>query len=1308
MKNKNNKRVLIIITIILVVFGMVFLSSNFLISKLKGTTSLKPTTSQINSYLDKINPGEILAEIKDDEGYVMFESNIPANMSSAGGNYKKYNVQVLAKFKDDNSEKKIVVTLKEGLNFTENVQEVNSVIDDIITEKGSNNIIYKNNSSRTLPENEWGYITSGGTKTFVIKNNSNDINKLVSFNFTISADFRLDFSSINDAVEIQLFEGKDTNGNDKLISSTSLKNSQYDFTSRDSVGADADSNKMNVFFNGYDGYAAVAGNTANSYVRGASLGFETYHNALGHKYVYYDYIDSYFIVPTSVIFKTLINNGDSAWETGIKYDSAVVSEVNLSDLSEEEKNNYNTIMADQSGSYKILKISVEELYLNIFGLTPAWNYTGIDSETGNQLNESSFKIFPFKLEYKTYGMPSGISVYNTKKVDNVFTIIDSEKLVLPADGEYCNLQCQQLVKDGKLNSIKNHTINEYDYHTIVKGYEEIDTPLGYYFYNNLSPLKAENKVLYFKFYEKNNGQINSNINVTNIRLVHRQDYYSLSDYKIKFKKKIVTKKPNGEVSVSYSDWSDKIGININLKYNEVYSFVLTREKVNESNPNTFKINYVDSNGNVINEYFHDLKYYIGNIKGNYDTTEASHKWTYIFGGTLQDMSVENYYYNFKIEDEGFEECEKNGTLSDNNKVCVLNNDTYKSTVDTVSKVNIKYPTETNNKYLFSGYVVNNTKSNSSYQDISYVTGNKEPYKFDYTIDFLGAGDQAIETFIYKPVIYIKDIFYQENTNFGFNNIKLTSYSEGVAVDNNYIDKFNIYRGIKMGQDYYIVLIPKSNIKLDYPMLGFKTVYNVGKYNMKLEFDAKIPINYSANDKINYFRDLVYVTTYDENYIRRTSTYYYTHTSNTLELYEVSDNGEITNKKVPYVHYSNDSVAFRIIPSGDIDSQILGKQNDTYIVWENESNNINTFDKDVSFKINLMNSTGKDQTLQNQPLEIYIPIPKEGKSMFNLSLNKTFNYNTYLKDIVSVSKKDENYHIYYANIQSDITSYDNLKNYDGWFSANNISNLNDVNMIKVVLTNLDKDESVSIDYTLKSTNGIFKEDTQYFTYAIYRSIENTAEIKEGWVTGNTMGIESKYPIYKVTIKHLDINNKAVSETTELELKYHEEYTPSYETFHDYTHKYITWERNGVIQNTELDKIIVENDEEIILRYSTLKNIFVDYIDDKKNPLRTSIYLQGYDIKGVKDNDYEYNVFEYIPDKLDSHILNDKGTKEFNNIEDFNGMFRIKFDGSSPERYYVMYTGLSTTVDNIVTYVLILISSLALLVGTIIFIKKRKSK
>lgn len=65
----------------------------------------------------------------------MFGTDVPAKMSSAGGNYKKYNVQVLAKFNDDNSEKKIVVKLKEGLNFTEDKQEVNSVIDEITTEQ---------------------------------------------------------------------------------------------------------------------------------------------------------------------------------------------------------------------------------------------------------------------------------------------------------------------------------------------------------------------------------------------------------------------------------------------------------------------------------------------------------------------------------------------------------------------------------------------------------------------------------------------------------------------------------------------------------------------------------------------------------------------------------------------------------------------------------------------------------------------------------------------------------------------------------------------------------------------------------------------------------------------------------------------------------------------------------------------------------------------------------------------------------------------------------------------------------------------
>lgn len=1307
MKKKINKKIVILILFVLTVFGLLFFSSDFLISKLKGNVNLKSQTSQINSYTNRINPGEILAEIKDDEGYIMFGTDVPAKMSSAGGNYKKYNVQVLAKFNDDNSEKKIVVKLKEGLNFTEDKQEVNSVIDEITTEQGINKIVYKNTASRSLPESEWGTITSGGKKIFTIKNNQSIINKLISFNFTISADYRLDFSSIDDAVEIELYEGKDENGIDKLISSTILKNTEYDFTSRNSVKTDADSNKINVFFNGFDGYAAVAGNTANSYVKGASLGFETYHNALGHKYVYYDYIDSYFIVPTSVIYKTLINNGNSAWETGIKYDSAIVSEINLSDLSEEEKNNYDSIMEGQNGSYKILKIRVEELFLNIFGLTPAWNYTGIDSETGNKLNESSFKVFPFKLEYKTYGMPKGGSVYNVNKVDNIFTIIDTEKLVLPADGEYCNLQCQQLFIDGKINSVKKHTVNEYDYNTIVKGHEDVDTPLGYYFYNNVSPLVAENKVLYFKFHNSSNNRVNSNINVTNIRLVNIQDYYYLPNYKIKFKKKIVTKKPNGDISVSYSDWSDKLVVKIDPTIHEIYSFVLTREKVNKSNPNALKINYVDDNGNIINEYFHELKYYIGNIKGNYDTTEAVHKWSYIFGGTLDNSSVESYYYKFKIEDEDFEECEKSGTLSDNNKICVLNNKTYKSTVDAVSKVNVKYPTETSNKYLFSGYAVNNTKSDSSYQDISYVTGNKEPYKFDYTIDFLGAGDQATETFIYNPVIYIKDIFYQENTNFGFNNIKLTSYSEGTIIDNNFIDKFNIYRGIKMGQDYYIVLIPKSNIKLDYPMLGFKTVYNVGKYNMKLTFDAKIPINYSAVDKINYFRDLVYVTTYDKNYIRRTSTYYYTHTFNTLELYEVSNSGDVTNKKVPFVHYSNDSVAFRIIPSGDIDSQILGKQNDTYIVWENESNNINTFDNQAAFRINLMNSTGKAQTLNNKPLEVYIPIPKENKNMFNLSLNNEFKYNTYLKEKVSVNKNDDNYEVYYANIQSQIKGYDDLKKYDRWYTYSNI-NLDDVNMIKVVITKMDLDENLSIDYKLKNTNGINRVDTQYFTYALYRSVENTAEIKEGWITGNTYGIESKNPIYKVTIKHLDINNTSIAPEEVIEKEYLSDYEPSFKYFSDYSHKFISWERNGEIQNKELGKITVENDEEIILRYSTLKNVFINYIDDKNNPLRTPIYLQAYDVKGIKNNEYEYNEFEYIPDRLDSHILNDKETKKLNNIEDFDGMFRIKFNEYLLENYYVMYTGLSTTLDNIGIYIIIFISSLSVLFGIIIYLKKRKSK
>ena len=123
---------------------------------------------------------------------------------------------------------------------------------------------------------------------------------------------------------------------------------------------------------------------------------------------------------------------------------------------------------------------------------------------------------------------------------------------------------------------------------------------------------------------------------------------------------------------------------------------------------------------------------------------------------------------------------------------------------------------------------------------------------------------------------------------------------------------------------------------------------------------------------------------------------------------------------------------------------------------------------------------------------------------------------------------------------------------------------------------------------------------------------------------------------------------------------------------------------------------------------LENVFINYIDDKNNPLRTPIYLQAYDVKGIKNNEYEYNEFEYIPDRLDSHILNDKETKKINNIEDFDGMFRIKFNEYLPENYYVMYTGLSTTLDNIGIYIIIFISSLSVLFGTIIYLKKRKSK
>ena len=92
MKKKINKKIVILILFVLTVFGLLFFSSDFLISKLKGNVNLKSQTSKINSYTNKINPGEILAEIKDDEGYVMFGTDVPAKMSSAGGNYKKYNV----------------------------------------------------------------------------------------------------------------------------------------------------------------------------------------------------------------------------------------------------------------------------------------------------------------------------------------------------------------------------------------------------------------------------------------------------------------------------------------------------------------------------------------------------------------------------------------------------------------------------------------------------------------------------------------------------------------------------------------------------------------------------------------------------------------------------------------------------------------------------------------------------------------------------------------------------------------------------------------------------------------------------------------------------------------------------------------------------------------------------------------------------------------------------------------------------------------------------------------------------------------
>lgn len=458
---RKNKIKIIILTVVLILFLFLLLNTKNIYNLLKGETSIKsgePDTLITNDMIDKMNTYDILAEVQghDDNGtlknFLFDDESIPIFNLNNGQYPNVYKMKVVLKFQSNNKDsngvlisKKVKVSLKEGINLVNNGS---SEVLPYLKNKSIKDISHTNKSIIECYKNWDAKKTTYNTNSGDIIYDFDSSVEIVTFSITVSPDDVLDFSSIKDAIKIELIENE-------VVKTSKSKSVKEDF----SVSP--------ISINGNDVTVTLLG--------AKNIGIESYNfrdNIIGlsswvsrGRKILFKKIEVSVVVPDKVKLIGTKKNTDAIHVVGYEYRGD-----NLDGYTTIGTDNTEIKVTEENG-FKTYTFIAYDLYNHCFGVIPVWDFSEYELD-------DTVTIEGLSIKYKTYGGEEQTIFYNessagSPKSKDIYKIVDKSNIVFNGYGR---------------------EIYSYDV-----DHKEDEVHLGTYHFYNISPYESKNNTLAFTF-----------------------------------------------------------------------------------------------------------------------------------------------------------------------------------------------------------------------------------------------------------------------------------------------------------------------------------------------------------------------------------------------------------------------------------------------------------------------------------------------------------------------------------------------------------------------------------------------------------------------------------------------------------------------------------------------------------------------------------------------------------------------------------------------------------------------------------------
>lgn len=745
--------------------------------------------------------------------------------------------------------------------------------------------------------------------------------------------------------------------------------------------------------------------------------------------------------------------------------------------------------------------------------------------------------------------------------------------------------------------------NEANVYSVNKEKLDKEAMLGYFHFINNSSVQSKNKDIIYYFSDEV-GISEINVPIFDIKEGFINVYYKTNN--------------------NDSNWKGPVKLSYDKEASEKKQFLIDKDDL----------------GLNSNEYISSLKYNVGIIPGNFNELEPLNLHSYY--GRVRSNSVAPSSYNAIIH------VVNAGTNKTDLSKCEENEkDCHKRIY------NFNYDT----KYLNIFFEPNQTK----------IIEAGSVQKFEYILQHNISSTYFKDSFVYNPIIYVRD-----ETGLGLTNFKLKTYDE----ENKAIDFTNetIIELIKTEEDGTLVYkIDTKNVRNDKALVGYygHRMKNHAK-RIYLSYDLNIPATYTDGGKLHNFKDAVFATTSDFDYVNNHISF------NAGDPYDVDGDG-ITNDDV--MTFMKTSSYYKIDAALDINAIVEQKEESDleYVYWQKSEHDLSINENQFAdLKLTIKNDSGVNAS----KVIIYFPIPKEGQNWGILSNNEAFKFSMNLVDLSELnSLSDSKLEISYGIIEP-TNNLENLNGVANWENVPKIQNLSLYNIIRISIDNFDYDKEKTFRIKLSLSDKQKLKQRQQFSFAIYRNLTTKDnQVISSYKYGNIVGISTLLPMYNLTTIYKDIYNDELDKRIEKK-----EYNTQYETIAKEINGYELFlepkNKNGIILNDTIVEYVYKSLEE--------RKVIIHYYEEKtKNKLKEDKIITGKDLEQFEIRPIKIEGYDLVEDKII------KGAFK-KNIQEFEYYYRKK---------EVVLSNPPSTGDTISTYVLLFVLSIVSIVSVLIYVKKK---